>query len=483
MHIPSIVGSQTQQLIAGSTAKTVSGFSLIAEDGNPLPGLPRVQSEVFMAAGKTYDVMINVPAAGSKALPVYDRELSLSGNETARDSGMLAYIGINGTQPPVTSSLPPAPAVAMPDSYAIVAGQSLTVSDQSRGVIANDFGVYEAQLLAAPAHGAVQLNANGTFAYYPTAGTAFATDTFTYCANGTVKAGVCSSGISTTVSLGPTTVADAGITCSAPPAPPATSFASNMARTCPSDARRPAFCKDAAGLPITVKTSAVTATGMTVHADVNGGFIATAPSAGTYTASFPVVNAKGQTATASVTILFPAGSGLAVSVVDGKTKAAISDYRWIIEEDRTFYIDPTKTTNTCALGATCPVVPTFGTNFHTSYMPLVATGCTGPLSCESGQSVGGVAAVCDVGNGVCRPGTQQTAVNPSQVHLDPTKRYYISVLPGDAANSFENVNSCLGNATPSCGHGMGGAPITIHPATHLQTTPVNMIVQSNQFQQ
>jgi len=53
---------------------------LIAEDGNPLPGVPRVQSEVFMAAGKTYDVMINVPAAGGTALPIFDRQLSLSGN-------------------------------------------------------------------------------------------------------------------------------------------------------------------------------------------------------------------------------------------------------------------------------------------------------------------------------------------------------------------------------------------------------------------
>jgi len=47
MHVPAIVGSQT-----GTSAAV--GFSLIAEDGNPLPGLPRVQSEVFMAAGKTY---------------------------------------------------------------------------------------------------------------------------------------------------------------------------------------------------------------------------------------------------------------------------------------------------------------------------------------------------------------------------------------------------------------------------------------------
>src|SRR5438045_876161 len=41
MHGPSIVGTQT-----GTTPR--SGFSLIAEDGNPLPGVARVQSEVFM---------------------------------------------------------------------------------------------------------------------------------------------------------------------------------------------------------------------------------------------------------------------------------------------------------------------------------------------------------------------------------------------------------------------------------------------------
>ena len=97
MHVPSIVGSQT-----GTTA--VPGFSLIAEDGNPLPGVPRVQSEVFMAAGKTYDVMINVPAAGwDRPFRCIDRELSLSGNATARDAGMLAYIGVNGAGLPAAA--------------------------------------------------------------------------------------------------------------------------------------------------------------------------------------------------------------------------------------------------------------------------------------------------------------------------------------------------------------------------------------------
>ena len=143
MHVPSIVGSLT-----GATP--VSGFSLIAEDGNPLPGVPRVQSEVFMAAGKTYDVMINTPAGGT-ALPVFDRELSLSGNATQRDAGMLAYIGVNGAGAPAASAFGAAAAVA--DTYnCVVSGHTLTVSDPAKGVLANDTNVYGARVVGtAPA--------------------------------------------------------------------------------------------------------------------------------------------------------------------------------------------------------------------------------------------------------------------------------------------------------------------------------------------
>ncbi len=94
--------------------------------------------------------------------------------------------------------------------------------------------------------------------------------------------------------------------------------------------------------------------------------------------------------------------------------------------------------------------PALGVNFHTSHMPFVAQGCTGPLSCGGGQTVYDpvskkhVPAVCDVGNGVCRPdptGNGLTPVTPDQVTLDPTKRYYISVLPGDAGNPFAAGNT------------------------------------------
>ena len=84
---------------------------------------PRVQTDVFMAAGKTFDVMVNVPAtptgaAAPPSLPVYDRELSLSANSSVRDAGMLAYIGVNGAAlPGVAGAGVFAAALANPDTY------------------------------------------------------------------------------------------------------------------------------------------------------------------------------------------------------------------------------------------------------------------------------------------------------------------------------------------------------------------------------
>jgi hypothetical protein len=465
MHVPSIVGTNT------GTAST-PGFSLIAEDGNPLPGLARVQSEVFMAAGKTYDVMVNVPTAGAPALPIFDRELSLSGNAVGRDTGMFGYISINGAALPGAPALGAALAVA--DTYnsvlpcAATPCAPLVISDPGKGVIANDTNVYGVQVLTPPTGGTLVLNANGTFTYTPNAGTtSSSSDSFTYCANGGATPGPCPANLTATVTLAAAPIeAASGIVCTT------SSFTSKSSNFL--SVKTPgvlASCKDNAGYPLTVDTTSITPTGVNVIADANGGFTATTTSATTTAAStssftFKAKNSQGTLSSAvTVNLSFAAGSGIQVTVLDGNNKTTrISDYRWIIEEDRTFYIDPNCTTNppptacqtattTGTIGTTLPgtrIVPTFGTNFHTSYMPVVATGCTGALSCESGQTIAGAAVVCDVGNGLCRPGTQQTAVSPGQVALDPTKRYYISVLPGDAATPFEGG---------SLGHGMGGAPI------------------------
>src|SRR5581483_2045959 len=65
------------------------------------------------------------------------------------------------------------------------------------------------------------------------------------------------------------------------------------------------------------------------------------------------------------------------------------------------------------------------------------------ISCGSGQTIAGTAA------------PEQVAVDPSQVALDPTKRYYISVIPGDAGTPFETGNAVSG-------HTMGGAEIGLN---------------------
>ena len=481
MHVPSIVGATS----LGTTA--APGMALIAEDGNPPPGQARVQSEVFMAAGKTYDVMINVPAS-TTALPIFDRQLSLSANTTARDAGMLAYIGANGATAPVVGSQ--ATAKANNDTYSLLLGQTLTVSDPSRGVIANDTNVTGVTLLTAPSAGTVTLNTNGTFTYIPSDPSVITADSFQYCANGSVTAGACSSSLTATVTLGASTVAGSGVNCGAGTGTAATAtFNASVANQI--TVKPPgilAGCTDGAGLALTVKgataSAPLTVGGGAATISVDGGFSAAGGSA-TQTFNVTVQNGKGETADVAVTVNYPTGSNLQVTVLDGTDhKTQISDYRWVIEEDRTFFVDPKCTTN--PLPAGCPVAiqsgpaagapVNYGTNFHTSYMPLVAAGCTGPLSCEGGQTMQGANVVCDVGNGVCRAGSAQNVTLPSQVPLDPTKRYYISILPGDAANPFMGGNlSAPANCAPApgaqqgydadgsvntdCGHGMGGAPI------------------------
>ena len=139
----------------------------------------------------------------AQSLPVYDRELSLSGNAIDRDAGMLAYIGVNGAAVPAAPAF--AVAIARADIYnSLVAGQTFTVSDPSKGVIANDTNVFGVKVLTAPINGTVTLNANGTFTYVPT-GTA-TSDSFVYEANGNPA-------ITATVTLGPATIeATGGIT-------------------------------------------------------------------------------------------------------------------------------------------------------------------------------------------------------------------------------------------------------------------------------
>ncbi len=480
MHVPSLVGLD---------------MNLIARDGNLMPGVslalrngltpkPRIQDEVFLSAGKTYDIMINPPqTAGTfnaNAYPIFDRSLDLS-TDNQRDGGMQAYLQVNGGALPAATGV-----AALPDTYYLVPGNTISVSDAAKGVIANDTGVYSVQVLSGPSGGVLTLNPNGTFSYVPTAGTT--SDSFTYQANGNPA-------ISTTVTLAACT----GSCLGGAPTANADSYSSNIASLL--NISQPGVLQndtDPSGHPMTASIVAGSITGGTVTLNADGSFSAapTTPPTGTTPATvtfqYSAINSQhtSSASPATVTVTFKPGSGLAVHVKDEPTGLAVTDYRWIIEEDRTMHPDPATQTNN---GGTTPV-PTLGTNFHSSYMPVVAQGCVGSISCESGQTVldpttgQHLAAVCD-GNDVCRTdASQQLAVDPSQVALDPTKHYYISILPGDGVNNvisgaggavedppgsgtfrqFDIQKDCgaytLGGAnwnpgTGTCGHGMGGASI------------------------
>jgi large repetitive protein len=104
----------------------------------------------------------------------------------------------------------------------------------------------------------------------------------------------------------------------------------------------------------------------------------------------------------------------------------------------TLPITPT-TPLTAATGGMLTTAQSLATNFHRSHMPMVASGCTGVYSCNDGQTIGGAA------------GTPAPRSSPADVALDPNKRYYISILPGDAGAPAAGLSPT--------GHTIGGANI------------------------
>jgi hypothetical protein len=447
MHVPSVVGST---------------MTLLAEDGNALHGPKRMQDSVLLMAGKTYDVTIAPVAANgayaAAAYPVFDRQLSLSSGNT-RDGGMQAYISVNGgaASGTVGSASLSTTAAATDRTYYCSAGQALSVSNPAIGLLAGSTGVSGVALGAMTGDlsiATLTLQSNGTFTYIPTAGSATCGGTFAFLPNGNAT-------LARTVTIAQCDSTAQAATCALAAAPVAKNlqFVSNIATTYTSTP--PGVLSGVANPGGLV----LTASGAGVNAD--GSFSVAGPGAagncGAWDATqgalpsgatcvqvpFTVANAQGSSSSALATVAFQPGSGLLVNVVDAvdPTKA-ITDYRWIIEEDRTFWIDTKcqiNSSNPALRPSTCPPLPveSLGYNFHTASMPVIAQGCVGTASCEDQQTVydpasdSHVGAACDVGNGICRTGsgvTQKTPLLPGTVHLDPTKRYFISILPGDSVN-------------------------------------------------
>jgi hypothetical protein len=544
LHMPSVVGLQLTQvaedghvqpdvnvaLMHGNFTQAATGATFTQTVATTTVPTPKIVSDAFMPAGKVIDALV-FPAssgaytAGSYAL--FDRELSLSASAFKRDSGMEAFLVVNGgaagtgagqTTGGLLNSFTPAAAVA--DSY-IVPHNATTFAGN---VLANDVGIHNAsspcvattgstaaQTVPAGAAGTVTLNPDGSFTLAVAAGfTNGLTGTFTYCGNG-------NSALSATVTFYAARVGGA-------PTANADTYTSDVATLLQVGAPGVLINDtDPDGFPLTAAPSVAGQTtgtpfasssgGCTITLESNGAFVAQAPAPSTPTAqictfTYSAVNSQGTASgAATVTINFLAGSGLQVKVIDPLTSAAISDYKWIIEQDLTYYVDP----NCQQYGpggtkpATCPAgfPPTLGTQFHASYMPVIASGCTGPQSCGRGQSIYDnrpactapgvpvgcsatagqhVPAICDT-TGICSPAaagvTSRPISRPDQVSLTATNpdgtpaRYYISILPGDAANAFNTgyalapTTNCFrttgttptGQSVPLCGHSMSGAAI------------------------
>ncbi len=506
MHVPSVVGKK---------------MTLLAEDGNKLPvtGTARIQSEVFMAAGKTYDVAIQ-PARisgtyGPASLPVYDRALSLSTNNQ-RDGGMQAYLQVAGGALSGVGSADSATAFSTNGkiwTYSCVTGTPLSITDPAAGLLAGLMGANGVALntSALPAGSAINVSSNGTFIYTPpSAGTC--AGSFTFFVNG----------VTTTAYTATISDCTASTTCTGTaPVAGNGSFTSTVAgRLEHSPPGVLSLVANSAGYTLTAVPSAAASSCTSATLNPDGSFVATAPlGTPSCTFSYNVSTTTKQVSAADgvVTVNFPAATGLAVNIKDALNGVAVTDYRWIIEEDRTFWIDPAcqvNSTDPAVRPATCPPLPveSLGYNFHTASMPVVAQGCVGATSCEAGQTSGGHNVKCDLGNGACEAGDSKTELLPSAVHLDPAKRYFISILPGDGVNptiggaggamqvdptcdattsdcamrKFDIAKDCgafnpaqdawaPGGANSLCGHEMGGAQIAPGQTTvtiNLQETPL-----------
>ena len=410
-HVPSFVGLP---------------MALVGEDGNRAPGKPRVQNEVLLVAGKTFDVIVSPPTSGAvyppATYPVFDRALSLStANRT--EGGMQGFLVINHAEAVAAGAEPGAPGMLPAAVVPSVVDDAFNVpfnATISGDVTVNDVAVASVSLQAGPSHGTLSLTAGGTFTYTPTPGYSGG-DSFSYVGNGGA-AGVANVLLSVAAQL--TGVANT-------PTAAADTYSSNVATRFASS--RPGVLandSDPNGFPLTAgSVSGSTCGSVTLNPD--GSFSVTVPpNTPTCQFSYNATNSQGTASTpATVTINFGSPSNLSVAVTDAGSSSAITDYRWTLQEDLTFKHD--------VKGTPSVATRTVGTSFHRSHMPVVATGCMGAVSCGSGQSARGV--------NVSDTDALALQTSPGDVILDPTKRYYISILTADAGSPP--------------GHIMGGAEI------------------------
>jgi FtsP/CotA-like multicopper oxidase with cupredoxin domain len=389
-------------------------LALLAEDGNRYP-FRRAQASILLPAGKTHDALWIPASAGTFTL--YDHSLSLSAAGQG-NAGMLAKLRVGAA-----SADPSGTVSARDDAFTAVEDVPLVVA--GAGVLANDTSAATAQLVTAPAWGSLALNAGGGFQYHP-APDFFGVDSFTYVA----VAGANTSGPATvTIAVAaapdsPVAIAQsAGVQAQA-------SVPVRLGGTDPDGDTLTAYITD---LPVSGTLSivdpitnvvrllgatdrrivgpggAITQAGTAIPGDTvrytpEPGNGAIPPFSGSDGFSFVVADATRTSAAAQADVTVhalevgeecPTCRNVAIRVV-GSDGEQVGGYRWTVEEDRTFEVQP---------GVLDP--NTLAVSFHRSYMPVVQSGdeTSAPL-------------------------------------LDATKRYFVSVLP--KGGGYSNGGAAIG---------------------------------------
>lgn len=380
-HAPAIVGLD---------------MGLIAEDGNLSPGLVKEQSVALLAAGKTLDVSVAMPAVDA-TYPLYDRFLNVS-NDNQPDGGMLAFLQVGAG-----SSPGPSPMVIELGPYAVSEDTPLPINDLLGGV--------NAYLVTEPANGMLDVSLGqvgwlpGTVTYTPNPDFS-GTDAFTYYRPGMM--------ITHHVTLNVSFANDPPMAADDGP------YVNAIGTDIVVDASHGVLGNDADpdGDALTAVfsdgLSCGTAAPVTITLNADGSFTYTGgtPTAFSYCAS----DGLSSSAPVMVTLDINPLAYITLNVQD-PLGAPVTDYRWLVQEDTTFHNDPTAP----------PLLFTEieSGNFHRSYMPVVAQGCVG---------------------GDCDPSVAEIPLASfDQIALDPTKEYYVSILPNDA-----------GSGT---GHSIGGAQL------------------------
>ncbi len=383
-------------------------MAIIAEDGNAYPGNPRVQSTVLLAAGKTMDALVAMPAThadgsvGHTTLALYDRMPSFNSGDPLNE-GMLASLEVGNGSPEIPE----------PNSYEI----TIAVIEDTPVNIAPTGGV-DAVVNTLPANGTLDA-ANIPYIYTPNPDFS-GTDTFVY-QNGTDTY---------FVTLNVSFVNDA-------PVASADTYSNNLGANI--NVAAPGILgndADIDGDTLTAQIIGTPPTGLTLSND--GSFVYTGTTSVTfqYTANDSGIASNEATVTLNVNPV----SGRNLTVQDPLGNV-VSNYRWLVQEDTSYQVDPN---NPPAFADSLAL------NFHKSSMPVIAQG----HACDPCNT--------DGPNGE----TTNPAIPFSEVVLDPTKYYYVSVLPNDAGTGV--------------GHTIGGAQV-LPNANDLSVSDVTVIVNNQEI--